>query len=83
MLCRTAVDPELIGEVLQVINQLAQEGRTMIIVTHEIAFARNVSSHVVFLNAGRIEEEGPPKKVLGNPDSERCREFLAAEFGSF
>ena len=79
----SALDPELIGEVLQVINQLAQEGRTMIIVTHEIAFARNVSSHVVFLNAGRIEEEGPPKKVLGNPDSERCREFLAAEFGSF
>ena len=79
----SALDPELIGEVLQVINQLAQEGRTMIIVTHEIAFARNVSSHVVFLNAGRIEEEGPPEKVLVNPDSERCQEFLAHEFGSF
>jgi octopine/nopaline transport system ATP-binding protein len=77
----SALDPELIGEVLQVINQLAQEGRTMIIVTHEIAFARNVSSHVVFLNAGRIEEEGPPEKVLVNPDSERCRQFLAPEFG--
>ena len=77
----SALDPELIGEVLQVINKLAQEGRTMIIVTHEIAFARNVSSHVVFLNSGRIEEEGPPEKVLVNPDSERCRKFLAREFG--
>lgn len=77
----SALDPELIGEVLQVIQQLAQEGRTMIMVTHEIAFARSVSSHVVFLNSGRIEEEGPPEKVLDNPDSKRCREFLAREFG--
>lgn len=77
----SALDPELIGEVLQVIQHLAQEGRTMIIVTHEIAFARNVSSHVVFLNSGMIEEEGPPEKVLDNPDSKRCREFLAREFG--
>ena len=77
----SALDPELIGEVLQVIQQLAQEGRTMIIVTHEIAFARNVSSHVVFLNSGTIEEEGPPEKVLVNPGSERCREFLSREFG--
>lgn len=77
----SALDPELIGEVLQVIQRLAQEGRTMIIVTHEIAFARNVSSHVVFLNSGTIEEEGPPEKVLVNPDSERCRKFLAREFG--
>jgi len=77
----SALDPELIGEVLQVIQHLAQEGRTMIIVTHEIAFARKVSSHVVFLNSGRIEEEGLPEKVLDNPDSKRCREFLAREFG--
>ena len=77
----SALDPELIGEVLQVIQRLAREGRTMIIVTHEIAFARNVSSHVVFLNSGKIEEEGPPEKVLVNPDSERCRKFLAREFG--
>ena len=77
----SALDPELIGEVLQVIQRLAQEGRTMIIVTHEIVFARNVSSHVVFLNSGTIEEEGPPEKVLVNPDSERCRKFLAREFG--
>ena len=77
----SALDPELIGEVLQVIQRLAREGRTMIIVTHEIAFARNVSSHVVFLNSGTIEEEGPPEKVLVNPDSERCRKFLAREFG--
>jgi octopine/nopaline transport system ATP-binding protein len=77
----SALDPELIGEVLQVIHKLAKEGRTMIIVTHEIAFAHNVSSHVVFLNSGTIEEEGPPEKVLVNPDSERCRAFLAREFG--
>ena len=77
----SALDPELIGEVLQVIQRLAQEGRTMIIVTHEIAFARNVSSHVVFLNSGTIEEEGPPEKVLVNPESERCRKFLARDFG--
>ena len=77
----SALDPELIGEVLQVIQRLAREGRTMIIVTHEIAFARNVSSHVVFLNSGTIEEEGPPEKVLVNPDSVRCRKLLAREFG--
>jgi ABC-type histidine transport system ATPase subunit len=76
----SALDPELIGEVLRVISQLAQEGRTMLLVTHEIAFAREVSTHVVFLDEGRIEEEGPPENVLVNPDSERCRQFLAREF---
>jgi octopine/nopaline transport system ATP-binding protein len=76
----SALDPELVGEVLQVIRMLAREGRTMIIVTHEMAFARDVSSHVVFLNAGIVEEEGSPEKVLDNPDSERCRQFLSREY---
>lgn len=76
----SALDPELVGEVLRVIRQLAEEGRTMIIVTHEMVFAGEVSSHVVFIDKGRIEEEGPPEKILADPDSERCRQFLAREF---
>ncbi len=74
----SALDPELIGEVLRVIRRLAEEGRTMIVVTHEIGFAREVSNHVVFLHAGRIEEEGPPKEVFGTQRSERFRQFLAS-----
>lgn len=77
----SALDPELVGEVLLVIRQLAQEGRTMILVTHEMAFAREVSSHVVFLDAGKIEESGPPEQVLVDPKSARCRQFLSREFG--
>ena len=73
----SALDPELVGEVLKVMRDLADEGRTMIVVTHEMNFARDVSSHVVFLHQGRIEEEGPPEQVLVNPRSERCRRFLA------
>jgi len=73
----SALDPELVGEVLRVIRQLAEEGNTMILVTHEMAFAREVSSEVVFLHQGRIEEQGPPDKVLLNPESERVRQFLA------
>ena len=73
----SALDPELVGEVLGVIRQLAEEGRTMLIVTHEMRFARDVAHRVVFLDAGRIEEEGPPSQVFGNPRSERCRAFLA------
>ncbi|HDR15113.1 MAG TPA: ATP-binding cassette domain-containing protein [Desulfobacteraceae bacterium] len=76
----SALDPELVGEVLQVIRMLAREGRTMVIVTHEMGFARDVSSHVLFLNAGIVEEEGPPEKVLENPESERCRQFLTREY---
>jgi len=76
----SALDPELVGEVLRVIHQLAREGRTMLIVTHEIAFAREVSSRVVFIDEGIILEEGPPEQVLGNPASDRCRQFLAREF---
>jgi octopine/nopaline transport system ATP-binding protein len=76
----SALDPELVGEVLQVIRKLADEGRTMIIVTHEMAFARDVSSRVVFLDAGVVAEEGPPEQVFGDPRSQRCRQFLAREF---
>lgn len=72
----SALDPELVGEVLRVIRALAEEGRTMLIVTHEMAFAAEVSDRAIFLDAGRIEEEGPPAQVLGNPSSERCRQFL-------
>src|SRR5690606_25648469 len=74
----SALDSELVGEVLRVMQQLAEEGRTMIIVTHEMAFAREVASHVIFLHQGRIEEEGPPQEVFGSPRSERCRRFLAS-----
>ncbi len=76
----SALDPELVGEVLQVIRRLADEGRTMIIVTHEMAFAREVSSRVVFLDEGIVAEEGPPEQVFGDPRSPRCRQFLTREF---
>lgn len=72
----SALDPELIGEVLRVIRDLAEEGRTMILVTHEMNFARNVSSHVVFLHDGQVEEEGTPQKVFVEAESERCRNFV-------
>ena len=74
----SSLDPELVGEVLRVMRQLAEEGRTMIVVTHEMGFARDVSSHVVFLHEGRLEEEGPPGELLVNPQSERLRQFLAS-----
>lgn len=74
----SSLDPELVGEVLRVMRQLAEEGRTMVVVTHELGFAREVSSHVVFLHEGRLEEEGPPAEVLGSPKSERMRQFLAS-----
>jgi arginine/ornithine transport system ATP-binding protein len=77
----SALDPELVGEVLRVMRSLADEGRTMIVVTHEIGFARDVSNRVVFLNQGLIEEEGPPAEVLGAPRSERLRAFLARTLG--
>jgi len=73
-----ALDPELVGEVLRVMRQLAEEGRTMIVVTHEMSFAREVASEVIFLHAGRIEEQGPPAHMFSKPDSERCRQFLAS-----
>ena len=78
----SALDPELVGEVLRVMRTLAEEGRTMIIVTHEMRFARDVSDEVVFLHEGRIEEQGPPAQVFGSPRSERCRQFLATTEGT-
>ena len=74
----SALDPELVGEVLRVIRDLAEEGRTMILVTHEMKFARDVSSHVIYLYKGMIEEEGPPAQVFGAPLSERCRQFVSS-----
>ena len=76
----SALDPELVGEVLKVMQSLAEEGRTMIVVTHEMAFARDVSSQVLFLHQGVIEEQGTPDKVFDNPDSERMKQFLAPKF---
>jgi len=73
----SALDPELVGEVLQVIRDLAQEGRTMIVVTHEMGFARDVSSRVIFLHNGIIEEDGKPATVFETPKSQRFREFIA------
>lgn len=73
----SALDPELVGEVLKVIQGLAEEGRTMIMVTHEMSFARQVSSQVIFLHQGLVEEEGAPADVLGNCKSERLRQFLS------
>lgn len=72
----SALDPELVGEVLNVIRDLAAEGRTMLIVTHEMKFAREVADHVIYLFEGRIEEQGPPTDVFGNPQSPRLRQFL-------
>ena len=69
----SALDPELEQEVIRVIKDLAAEGRTMLIVTHDMALARDVSDHVIFLHQGRIEEEGPPEALFKTPKSERLR----------
>jgi octopine/nopaline transport system ATP-binding protein len=74
----SALDPELVGEVLAVIRDLAEEGRTMILVTHEMKFAREVSSRTVFLHSGLVEEEGPPAELFGAPKSERLRRFISS-----
>ncbi|SBS25953.1 Octopine permease ATP-binding protein P [Marinomonas spartinae] len=76
----SALDPELVGEVLGVMRKLAEEGRTMLIVTHEMSFAKEVSSEVVFLHKGVVEEKGTPDKVFNSPDSERCRTFLSSTY---
>ena len=73
----SALDPELVTEVLRVMQQLAEEHRTMVVVTHEMGFAREVSNHLIFLHQGRIEEEGHPRQVLANPKSERLAQFLS------
>ena len=72
----SALDPELVGEVLRVMRGLAEEGRTMLVVTHEMGFARDVSSRVVFVHKGTIEEEGPPHEVFTRSKSERFRQFI-------
>ncbi len=74
----SALDPELTGEVLEVMRTLAREGTTMLVVTHEMGFAREISGRVLFLHEGQIEEDGPPQAVFGAPTSERCQRFLAS-----
>ena len=78
----SALDPELVGEVLSVMEDLAREGRTMLIVTHELQFAKDVGSRLVFMDQGRIVEDGAPEDVMLNPASDRLREFLARHVGS-
>ena len=73
----SALDPEMVGEVLNVMQNLAQEGITMLVVTHEMAFARDVSNHVVYMNNGVFCEEGSPEEVFGNPQKQETRDFLA------
>ncbi|MFJ2745163.1 amino acid ABC transporter ATP-binding protein [Streptomyces sp. NPDC087440] len=73
----SALDPELVGEVLEVIKDLARSGTTLVIVTHEIGFAREIADRVVFMDAGRIVEQGPPAQVLDHPEHDRTRDFLS------
>ncbi|WP_293008798.1 MULTISPECIES: amino acid ABC transporter ATP-binding protein [unclassified Oscillibacter] len=73
----SALDPEMVGEVLDVMKDLAREGMTMLVVTHEMAFARDVSSRVVYMNQGVICEEGTPEELLGNPQMQETRDFLS------
>ena len=72
----SALDPELVGEVLNTIRQLAQEKRTMVIVTHEMSFARDVADRAIFMDQGRIVEQGPAKALFANPQQPRTRQFL-------
>jgi polar amino acid transport system ATP-binding protein len=72
----SALDPELVGEVLKVMRQLALDGMTMIVVTHEMSFAREVADRVVFMDGGVVVEEGPPSQVIANPQHERTKTFL-------
>jgi ABC-type histidine transport system ATPase subunit len=74
----SALDPEMVQEVLNVIRALAEEGRTMLLVTHEMSFARHVSSEVVFLHQGLVEEQGSPQQVFENPTSARCKQFMSS-----
>ena len=73
----SALDPEMVGEVLSVMRALAQEGMTMLVVTHEMAFARDVSNHVVYMNQGVICEEGTPEELFGNPQKQETKDFLS------
>lgn len=71
----SALDPEMVGEVLQVIKKLADDGMTMVIVTHEMGFAKEVATRVLFVDEGTIKEDAPPAELFGNPKNERLREF--------
>lgn len=73
----SALDPEMVGEVLSVMKELAEAGMTMVVVTHEMGFAREVANRVMFINEGTIAEEGTPEEVFGAPKSERLQEFLS------
>ena len=73
----SALDPELVGEVLEVMRNLAKEGMTMLIVTHEMSFARDIADRIIFMENGYIIEEGTPDKILFHPEKDRTREFLA------
>ena len=73
----SALDPQMVGEVLSVMEDLAKQGLTMLVVTHEMAFARDVSTHVIYMSEGVIEEEGTPERIFGAPESEKTKEFLA------
>jgi polar amino acid transport system ATP-binding protein len=79
----SALDPELVAEVLRVIRQLALEGMTMIIVTHEIYFARDVGDRIMFMDGGVIVEQGPPSQILANPSAERLKPFLRRYQGDY
>ena len=72
----SALDPELVADVLAVMKELAEEGMTMVVVTHEMRFAKDVADRVIFMDGGHILEEGPPEQVLDNPKNERTRQFL-------
>jgi octopine/nopaline transport system ATP-binding protein len=77
----SSLDPELTTEVLEVMRNLARDGMTMLVVTHEMGFARDVSDRIVFLHAGRVEEDGSPDQVFNAPSSERCRQFVSSALG--
>lgn len=76
----SALDPELVEEVLNVIKNLAEQGRTMLVVTHEMAFARDVSNRVIFFDEGIIVEDGPPQEVFTKPKSEQFKQFISKEY---
>ena len=73
----SALDPELVNEVLRVMRSLAEEGRTMLVVTHEMGFAREAANKLLFLHQGHVEDEGDPRQVMASPNSERFRQFLS------
>ncbi|MBR6809030.1 MAG: amino acid ABC transporter ATP-binding protein, partial [Clostridia bacterium] len=72
----SALDPEMVGEVLDVMKQLAEEGMTMVVVTHEMGFAREVADRVIFMDEGKIVEEGTPEEIFANPQQQRTKDFL-------